>query len=45
MLKKIEQMKELRIPSIVSSRKENVLLLIGRAIHLFLEDNGGIIII
>ena len=38
MLKQIEQMKELRIPSIVSSATENVLLLIGRAIHNTMEE-------
>ena len=42
MLKQIEEMKELRIPSIVLSTKKNVLLQIGKGKYkLFSEDNVG----
>ena len=44
MLKQIEEMKELGIPSIVVSTKDDALLLIGEAKYnlKFSEDSGGL---
>ena len=44
MLKQMEEIKELRIPSIVLSTKKNMLLLtvVKRNTSLFLEDRGGL---
>ena len=43
MLKQIEEVKELRIPSLVFSANRNVILLIGKARYkLFSGDKGGL---
>ena len=44
MLKQIEEMKELGMPSIIVSTRDDVLLLLGEAKHKlkFFKDSGGL---